>query len=275
MRRTTLAFRCTLLILLLSITAAACSRNKTTTKRQVTVVEPTEPKGPSAQDLFVKGNKQLDNGAWKKAVKSYDAAIEQDPKRWEIYMNRGIALSRTADFGPALASFELALQNGGAKNPELYFNLGNLYQERGMYSESVDAYRTSLAYRDKPHVDTLVNLGAAYVFLKRWDAADQTYDYIQSIAPDDPRPVHGKGLVRQLQAQYADALQFYQQAHSIDPNFALSYFNEASCFARQEKYDDAIRSLQDYLRVAPDGPNAKRAKSLSEHYRKERDKMPR
>jgi tetratricopeptide (TPR) repeat protein len=270
MRRTTLPY-CTLLVLLFSIAIVGCSRNKTTTKRPVSV-EP-EPKGPTAQELFVKGNKQLDKGAWKKAIKTYDDAIEQDPERWEIYMNRGIAQSRVPDFEAALASFELALQHGGTEEPELYFNLGNLYQERGLYSESVDAYRTSLAYRDQPHVDTLVNLGAAYVFLKRWDAADQTYDYIRSIAPDDPRPVHGKGLVRQLQSQYADAIQFYEQAHSIDPNFALSYYNAATCYSRQKNYDEAIRAMQDYIRVDPDGPSVKRAKGLIKLYQQERDKM--
>lgn len=258
-------------MLLFSIAFIGCSRNKTATKRTPVPVEPEpEPEGPTAQDLFVQGNTHLDQGSWEQAIKSYDDAIEQDPGRWKIYMNRGIAQARAADFEGALASFELAIENGGTEEPELYFNLGNVYQERGLYSESVDAYRTSLAYRDQPHVDTLVNLGAAYVFLKQWDDADETYDYIQSVAPDDPRPVHGKGLVRQLQAQYSDAIQYYEQAHSIDPNFALAYYNKASCYHRQKEYDQAIRALQNYLRIAPDGPSADRAKSQIELYEKEK-----
>lgn len=244
---------------------AACSGKKNQAKPDP--VPPQKQEGPTADELFVKGNVKLDKNEWKGAVEAYDDALAVDDQQWEIHMNRAIALARLGKFNDALASMELALRNGGEENPVVYFNLGNLYQERGMYSESVDAYRTSLAYESSPNVDTLVNLAAAFVFLRQWDKANTTYEYIRSLAPDDPRAPHGLALVMQMQSRYQDAAQAYEMVHSIDPNFELAYYNKARCYSAMKEHQLAIDALQDYLRVAPDGAYAKRAKGLMDGYR--------
>lgn len=251
-------------LLLLVFALAGCSGNKN--KHRADPVEP-KPAGPTSEELFVKGNKQLDSGAWAKAIESYDEALEKDPKNWEAHMNRGIALSRLARFGDALSAFDNAIKNGGGENATLYYNLGNLYQDRGMYSEAVDAYRMSLALEPKPNVDTLLNLGAAYIFLRQYDFATETYEYVKTLAPDDPRPVHGVGLALQMNERYADAVAMYEQAHSLDPQFPLAYFNKARCLAAMKEYPQAIASIQRYLNVDPDGPYRKRAETMLRVYK--------
>ena len=252
---------------------SACSGNKNAQKTDPTPVEPVDS-GPSAEELFVKANKQLDQRAWDKAIASYDRAIEKDPALWAAHMNRGIALGRSGDFKKALAAFEQALQQGGAEKAEVYYNLGNLYQERAMYSAAVDAYRMSLALETNPNIDTLLNLSAAYVFLRQYDSANQTYEYIRTLAPDDPRPLHGLGLVQQLNDHFQDAVGTYEQVHALAPQFALSYFNKARCLAQMQDWDEAIGSLQDFLRHEPEGPTARRAKTMIEIYTERRDKGP-
>src|SRR5690606_8567535 len=136
-----------------------------------------------------------------------------------------------------------------------------LYQDRGMYSEAVDAYRMSLTF-DEGNVDTLLNLGAAYVFLRRYDDANATYEHIRTLAPDDARPVHGLAIVHQINERFADCVAGYEFAHAVDPNFALSYFNKSRCLAAMKRWDDAIATLQHYKSMVSNKRMLKRADAL-------------
>lgn len=252
-------------LLILVFALGACGGKK---NHRPDPVEPVET-GPTATELFTKGNKSLDAQKWEAAIASYDEALQKkDAEQWEIQMNRGIALSRLAKFDDALAAFEAALRNGGEEQPSVYFNLGNLYQDRGMYSAAIDAYRASLAYEEKQNVDTLVNLGAAYLFLRQWDAATATYEYTRQIAPDDPRPLHGIALVKQMQDQYRDAAELYEQVHGIDPNFALAYFNQARCYSLMKDYNNAIRAVSEFIRLDPNSAVIGRARGMLKRYKK-------
>lgn len=253
-----------MLILLFVFSLAACSGKKN--RERPDPVEPVET-GPTAQEYFTTGNQNLDDGEWEAAIASYDEAIENDPQQWEIHMNRGIALSRLAKFADALSAFESSLRSGGEAEPVVYFNLGNLYQDRGMYSAAVEAYRASLAYEEQPNVDTLINLGAAYIFLRQWEAATATFQHTQQLAPDDPRSLHGIALVKQLNDQYRDAAELYDQVHAIDPTFALAWFNQARCYSIMEDYEAASRAISEFIRLEPDSHVMGRAKGMLERYR--------
>ncbi len=243
---------------------SACSGKKN--RQRPDPVEVVDP-GPTAQELFLKGNESLDDSKWDAAIASYDEALGKDIKQWEIHMNRGIALSRLAKFPEALSAFEASLRNGGESEPLVYFNLGNLYQDRGMYSAAIDAYRASLAYGDPQNVDTLLNMGAAYIFLRQWDHAVATFEYARQSAPDDARMVHGMALVKQLQDQPRDAAELYDQVHAMDPSFALAWFNQARCYAMMKDHDAALRAITEYIRLEPDSNVIGRARGMQKSYR--------
>lgn len=213
----------------------------------------------SAQDFVIQGNSALDEGDFEQATRHFDEALSRDPERWEIHMNKAIAHSAQREFSEAVAAIDQALAHGGDQQPEVYFNLGNIYQNRGLYAQSVKAYRTSLAVRGEPHVDTLVNLAAGLAMMRAYGPAEQAYEEVRTLAPDDPRPYVGLGLVYHLRGQYDVALRHYEQAVDIDPNHAQAWFNKAALHNTTDDEDGAIESYRRYLQVAPDGPHAKRA----------------
>ncbi len=261
--------RITVLLVLLMVLSACGKKNQ----RKVEVVEP-EPEGPTAQELFVKANRSLEKSDWPAAIEYYDDAVEVDPNHWEAHMNRGIALSRLGKFSPAIDAFNSALKAGGDKHAIFFFNLGNLYQDRGMYSEAIDAYRMALSVGDARDVDTLLNLAAAYVFIRRYDDAVATYEYLRTVAPDDARPVHGLGLVSQVNEQFAVAVQHYEDAHAIDPSYALSYYNKSRCLAAMGEWDRAIDTLQAYKQMDTSDAMKRRAETLIRVYETEKTKQP-
>ena len=254
-------------IIVVALTAPACSGKKNR-KDEVEAVEP-EQKGPTANGLYITGNKKLNKRQWKAAIASYEESVEVNGKPfWQAEMNRGIALSRLAKFDLALSAFESALRNGGEEHWIVYYNLGNLYQDRGMYSAAIDAYRATLHVKQSDDVDTLVNIGACYVFLRNWTSAEQTYNYLQQIAPDDARPVHGLALIKQLNDQYRDAAEMYDQAHRIDPKYALSYFNQARCYENMQEWAKAEVAVAEFIRLQPNSPFIGRARGMQKRYKK-------
>lgn len=214
----------------------------------------------SAQELFLQGNQALDQHDFDRAIAIYNRGIQQDPARWDIYMNKAIAQSAKHEFTQAVSTIDQALSNGGDKQPEVYFNLGNIYQNRGLYGQSIKAYRTSLALRDAPHVDTIMNIAAAQLFMRDTDGAEETYRYLLTLAPDDARIYLGLGLIAQMRDQYQNALEQYDHVILIAPDYEQVYFNKASLLHALERYPEAIENFEHYLQLAPEGPYAERAR---------------
>ncbi len=213
----------------------------------------------SAQEYFLEGNAFLDQSKWQLAINSYNKALAQDPTRWDIYMNRALAYSSNTKFEEAIASIELALDNGGSEQPVVYYNLGNIYQNRGLYGQSIDAYRAGMAISGKLDVDSLLNIAAAYTFLNEIDDARATLLKIRELAPDDPRAPHGLALLLHLEEKIDEAIQAYEQIHVIAPNFSQSYFNRGFLLVRMARFQEAIAAFQKYIELDPDGPYVKRA----------------
>ena len=95
---------------------------------------------------------------------------------------------------------------------------------------------------------------------------------MRSFAPDDPRPLHGIGLALQAQNRYADALDMYQQANAVAPNFAQAYFNKGWVLAALGRWQDAINSMEQYIAKDPNGPYIKRAEGHIRFYQGKLDK---
>jgi tetratricopeptide (TPR) repeat protein len=249
------------MVITLLFLLSSCSSTKSQTKTGPPKTAQAVAKTPSAQEWFIKGNLELNARNWRSAIHSYNEALKKDKDRWEIYLNRAIAQVQSAKFEDAIHSLDASLSHGGAKEPEVYFTLGNVYQERGMYARSIVAYRTGLSHRKTPHVESILNIGAAYVFLRSYALATETYEHLRTLVPDDPRPLHGIALVFHMQKQFDDAVRTYEEVHALDPNFPLAYLAKASVLKKTKKYREAAQALKDFLRVAPSHRSAKRARS--------------
>lgn len=223
--------------------------------------------GMVAQEHFVQGVQKLDAQDYAGAVVDFKKASERDENRWDIHMNLAIALSRSAKFSEALGEIEKAFRAGGDKEALVYYNLGNIYQDRGMYTEATRSYRAALAMGDAKDIDTLINLAAAYLFSYEYENATATYEFVRSLAPDDPRAPHGLGLVLQSQNLYTDALAMYEEANRIDPNFSQAYFNKSATLAALQRWQEAIDAMETYLAKDPNGPYVTRANGHLRVYR--------
>lgn len=219
----------------------------------------------SAQTWFETGNRRLDNQKYDAAAEAFQRATDQNAEFWQAHLNRGIALSAANDFDGAVQAFEQALVRGGRAQPAVYYNLGNAYQNRGMFDHAIETYRAGLAHCESPHLDMLVNLAGAYALSDNRQAARETYNYIQRLAPDDARAPYGLGIVAYFDSDLQGAIKQFNRAASLDPSFATVYFSRARLHHKLGHHDRARRDYRRYLELATNGPFRHRAnRHLSE-----------
>lgn len=228
-----------LVTLTLFITTTACS---STPNSKAEAVEPEA----SAQEFFLKGNDLLNERKWKEAIAEYDQGLAVEPNRADLHVNRAIAFMQTGDFEEALAGIDRALESG-INDPMLLFNLGNIYQERGLYDQALVAYRASLAQGNPDDQETLVNIAASYLFQRQFPEAEATYRHIRSLYPDDPRALHGLALSEHMQSRFEEALAGYEQLLNLFPNYTHGVFMRAHVLHHLGRNEEALAEFQRYL----------------------------
>jgi tetratricopeptide (TPR) repeat protein len=256
--------------LALSLTACTTSPDTKDSGSGDLIKETPDPSGQGSKDISAEidaGNAAFASRQWADAADAWGAAAGKRPS-WDVHMNHAIALSLKPDFEAAIAEMGKAMNAGGDRQWQAWFNLGNIYTNRGLYAEAITAYRAGLSLHSTPHVDSLLNISAGYMFLSRYDDARATADYIVQIAPDDPRGHHNLALVLQLEERFDRALEAYEAVHRVDPNFAQSYYNKGVVLGRHlNRGRDGAAALQRYIDLDPDGPYVRRAKKTMELYR--------
>ncbi|WP_164855887.1 tetratricopeptide repeat protein [Lujinxingia sediminis] len=249
--------------------APACSSSNASKSDELPTEERVEAPSISVQELVLQGNEALDARAWDDAIAAYDEVLAIDQQRWDVHMNRAIALTFALRYDDAIAAIGDALSAGGQDEPQVYFNLGNIYQERGLYQNAITAYRASMAADDdRLDVDTLLNIGAAYMFLRAHPQSRQALEKAAELAPDDPRPVHSLGILAFSEENPDEALKYYNEVRALDPNYAPAYFNQGFILAKLGETEEAARAFERYLELAPEGPYATRARNQANRLRR-------
>ena len=80
-------------------------------------------------------NAYADSGRWEDAVKTYKIAIKMDPKNGDLYNRLGIVFVTIDDPAEAEVSYLRAIACSPLDS-KIYFNLGELYQVQGRWSNA-------------------------------------------------------------------------------------------------------------------------------------------
>ena len=180
--------------------------------------------GP-AQKAYDKGNKSAEKNDWKAATDHYDQAIQLYPDYDLAYNALGVALSSQNDTAGAKAAFEKAL----SITPEYAMAGRNLA-------------RILLSEHD-------------------WKRADELLRKSLQIEPVNPWALTNTAYAELQLEEYADAAVNAQKVHSIPHvGFENAHYIAALALERLGKRDDARAEYDLYLKEAPTGPNAIRAR---------------
>ena len=180
-------------------------------------------------------------------------------------------------------------------NFQAWFDLGFVYNGMGKATESIAAYRKSVAA--KPDVfESNLNLGLmlakagqpdAEQFLRAattlrptanvdegharaWlslahvlettkpDEAIEAYKKAAALKPRDPEPHLAAAMLLEKQSHFADAEQEYKQALALDPNSSDALTGLANIYMRGQRLADADPILRKLIAMHPDDVSARR-----------------
>jgi len=99
---------------------------------------------------------------------------------------------------------------------------------------------------------TCENRGYAYDELGEYQRALQDYDRAIELDPNYAKAYHNRGIAYDELGEYQRALQDYGCAIELDPNYAKAYHNRGDAYSELGEYQ---RALQDYDRAIELDPN--------------------
>ena len=232
-------------------------------------------KGKLCQEIFKSDNpkfKALYPNPLEEAYAAYEQALKLDPKGniekqmklqstylqlGNDFINQGVKEFEAKDYEPALNSFENDIKVAsspvyvGAIDTGIYFNAGLAAFNAKLWERGIPHFQkcTELKYEG---TTPWFLLYTSYMNIKDITNAENTLKNMFKLYPDD------KDVIMQLVDYYInqnkpeDAHSYIDQAKVKNPNDQSLWWAEGVIYMRQDKYDDAIASLNKAIEIKSD-----------------------
>ena len=180
-----------------------------------------------ARKEYDQGHEALQAKDYAGARQHFEKAIAIDPCYARALTEMGVAQTLQNDLASAETSFQNSIHCDGGFL-EGYLQMGILLDMEKKYSEGESVLKQALR-----------------------------------IAPSDWQPYYRLGAVYHHAGNYKEAQDAYLKAQSLSAAVpAEIHLRLADIYLKQEQYDQAYAEMQNYLRIAPDGPLAAQTRSL-------------
>lgn len=200
----------------------------------------------AAEQYFQRGNELFEEGDLMQAIDYYAQALVFDPKHARARVNRGLVHFKRNQWSRASDDFDKYLQS----HPNDTVILVHRGQAAYMLQNFSDAtHYLSLALQLAEDAGVRVDRGLAYFAARNWEAALQDFREATRLAPRLGEAWLGYGNVLQEMGDYENALQLYQQAHTLDSGDPRPIFNMGVVLCKLYKYEEAIEQFDAMLRT--------------------------
>lgn len=201
-----------------------------------------------AEQLFNRGNKLIDQGAYAEAAALYQEAVELDSSHAAALNNLGSALVRLGRYDEAEQHFREAM----AIKPDFsdpYSNLGNLTRQKGSLSESEALLRRALKLKPN-NLDARINLGLTLVFLGRTRDARACFAKALKTQPRHPQALFGIGQIAMVEGRFEEAETAYRRIADLNPKMTGAWAALAGTRKMTDADGDWLKSAEEMVKSA-------------------------
>ena len=200
------------------------------------------------------GNALQAGGKIEAAIRSYSQALELQPNFAEVRANIGSMYFKMGRLEEAIAYYQQAI----ALSPDLagaHWNLGKVYHKHGNIEAAIACFqRTSELNPQLVGADFHFNLANRLFSQGKRDEAIESYEKALAIKPDWAEAYGNIGSARSQQGDLDAAIAYYQKAVALKPELEVLHFNLGNSYLQQNKYEEAITYYQNTLKIKPDWP---------------------
>ena len=217
-----------------------------------------------AYNIYLQGNyyywKSYDSQDWKEAIKLYEMAIELDPGFALAYTR--LALSHLQQYWFYHERSEDALHKSkqlidkafeiNSDLPEAHLALGVYYYNGYLeYSKALEQF--DLVLKEQPrNSEALYYSAAVYRRSGNWEMAKSLFVKAFELDPKSSRIALNTGETFDLLRNYSKALQYYDTAIILDPEWMYPYFELSQLYLKWDGNTVRAREL-----LGNNGPNNK------------------
>ena len=201
------------------------------------------------------GNILLNQGKFYQAIRCYQTAISLNPECAEAYANLGSIAYQQGELETAIAHYKKALE----LNPHLtgvYSNLAKVLERQGRTEEAI-AIQKHLATIQTEQVSQdnwiwYFNQGNDRTEQGDLDGAIELYQKALRINPNYADIYFNLGIVLRRQGKLEAAIAHYQKAIDLQPNLADAYLSLANIYFQSLEYPKARDYWKKALEIKPD-----------------------
>ena len=180
------------------------------------------------------------------AVKEFKRSIGLSPNseyssEASTYMAN--AYIKLDDMDQAIKTYQAAVKLNPLDDA-LHIKLGNFYFAEKKYQEAEQEY--SEAVKINPDAVNYYSLGQAHLATGRLGDAENVFNKVKILAPENTNGAYGLGLVRSKQGRFDDAVRFFEEAIRKKHDFYDAYAEIGYAYADMGLMDDA-QKMVDFL----------------------------
>jgi tetratricopeptide (TPR) repeat protein len=153
---------------------------------------------------------------WSDPVTLWQDTAKKSPDKSRVHFQLGFAYYQQQRYDLAVPEFEKAASLS-KPDYDLLIDLGLAYDGLHQFGKALQTLNQAAALERTAHVYS--QIGKVYAEQNRWKEAMDSFDQAQRIDPNFPAVYAYKGLVHLATGDPAGAIPLFQQALAIDPNF--------------------------------------------------------
>lgn len=199
------------------------------------------------------GAAALLRGKYERAIASYSEALKsknlQDPRRANIFNDRGVAKWRLKRAKAAIQDFNQAIE----LFPDyavVYNNRGNALMDLGRPDEALSDFDRAIALAPAYGV-AYNNRGNAFYAMGRLDAALKSYRKATELMPTNAVPFNGRGKAQMARQRPFGAIREFSRAIALNGKYGSAYLNRAKALVKLERHAESVKDYTQAIAYAP------------------------
>lgn len=174
--------------------------------------------------------------------------------------NRGMELYQAKNYEEAERVLSAAVsQDSNNGQAQLYYGLTLL--KRNKAKEAEQALRK--ADQVMPgNVEVKAGLVCSYIDQRQLDTAEDVLKQASDLDANNPAVVYQRGRLKLARQNYSEAAEDLEKTMSDQPDNAYAHYYAGLAYNGLRRPDQAVKHFNEFLKMAPDAPEAGRVRAL-------------
>lgn len=213
-------------------------------------------------EYYKKGEILFEKNQCKEAIEFFNKAIDLTPGSILAYTAKGVAQNRLKQYNLALNTYDKALKiKRGKVNIEKWKNVSvHIYINKSITLMNLERHKEALDTCDKglviiQHPYLYNTKGAALAALNKYEEAIDSYNQAIELDPNYFEPHQNKFCPLRNLKRYQEALETCDKAIALEPNRHNIYevhTNRAMALNKLERHKEALEAAETALKLMPD-----------------------